>query len=45
MKHIMGISLEEETIVKLREKLRENPIFRSKSHVVEYAINRFLGEK
>ena len=40
MKHIVSVSLDEETIVKIREILR-NSSLRNKSHVVEEAINRF----
>jgi hypothetical protein len=41
MKHVVSISLEEDTILKIRERLR-NSIFRSKSHLVEEAIKEFL---
>lgn len=39
MKHIMSISLDEETIVKIRECLRAGS-FRNKSHVVEEAVKK-----
>ena len=37
MKHIMSVSLDEDTIIKLRELLRSKN-FRNKSHAVEQAI-------
>jgi len=45
MKHVVSISLSEETIFKIREKLRSDKTFRSKSHLVEDALREFLGEK
>ena len=42
MKHVVSVSLDEETIVKIREKLRSDKSFRSKSHVVEEALRDFL---
>jgi len=41
MKHVISISVEEDTIYKIREKLR-NSNFRSKSHLVEQAILKFI---
>jgi len=39
MKHVVSVSLDEETICKIREILRDkNLSFRNKSHVVEEAI-------
>jgi len=40
MKHIVSVSLDEETIIKVREILRTSSL-RNKSHVVEEAIKRF----
>ena len=40
MKHIVSVSLDEETIIKIRELLRNNSL-RNKSHVVEEAVKRF----
>jgi len=40
MKHVVSVSLDEETIVKIREMLR-NSNYRNKSHVVEEAVKRF----
>ena len=37
MKHVVSISLDQETIEKIREILRKSS-FRNKSHVVEEAI-------
>ncbi|MBD3249073.1 hypothetical protein GF336_03435 [Candidatus Woesearchaeota archaeon] len=45
MKHIVSVSLDEGTIVKIREILRNNSnSFRNKSHVVEEAVKK-LHEK
>ncbi|MBR9691934.1 hypothetical protein GOV06_04050 [Candidatus Woesearchaeota archaeon] len=40
MKHIVSVSLDEDTIVKIREILR-NSSLRNKSHVVEEAVKKF----
>lgn len=40
MKHIVSVSLGEDTIVKMRERLRLDKSFRSKSHLVEEAVRR-----
>ncbi len=40
MKHIVSVSLSEDTIVKIREILRKSS-YRSKSHVVEEAVLKF----
>lgn len=42
MKHVVSVSLDEETIVKLREILRTRS-FRNKSHIVEEAILKLHG--
>jgi Arc/MetJ-type ribon-helix-helix transcriptional regulator len=39
MKHIISVSLDEETIIKIREVLR-NSSLRNKSHVVEEAVKK-----
>lgn len=44
MKHVVSVSLDEVTIAKIREKLRSDKSFRSKSHIVEKAILEFLGD-
>ncbi len=44
MKHKISISVSEETILRLREKLKSSNLFRSKSHLIEYAINSFLED-
>ena len=41
MKQKMSISIEEES-VKIIEDIVKNGRFRSKSHVLEYALDRFL---
>lgn len=43
MKHRLSISVDEETILALFEKIRQGRgEFRSKSHAVEVAIKKFL---
>lgn len=44
MKHRLSISVDEETILGLFEKLRTGQ-FRNKSHIVECAIKQFLEEQ
>lgn len=44
MKHVVSVSLDEETIVKIREMLRESSL-KNKSRVVEEAIKQFYEEK
>ena len=44
MKKIMSISLDEETILKIREILR-NSSLRNKSHVVEEAIKKLHSKE
>ena len=41
MKHKLSVSVDEETIVKIQEKIR-NRTFRNKSHAVEYALMKIL---
>ena len=44
MKHVVSVSLDEETVFKIREILRDKSTsFRNKSHVVEEAIKRMHG--
>ena len=42
MKHKMSVSIEEELISKIREKMIDNRLFRSKSHVVEEALMTYF---
>ena len=39
----MSITVEEETVKQIQDKLRSS-LFRNKSHIVEYAINKLLKE-
>jgi len=39
MKHVISVSVDEDTIIMIREILRKGP-FRNKSHVVEEAVKR-----
>jgi len=41
MKHKISVSIEEETLLKLREQLRSRK-FRNRSHAVEYALCMLL---
>jgi len=41
MKVKLSISIDEETVLKIDEKL-EQKLFRNKSHLIEYAVNKFL---
>ena len=43
MKQKVSITIEAETIKKLEEALKEG-MFRSKSHLIEYSLNKFLKE-
>jgi Arc/MetJ-type ribon-helix-helix transcriptional regulator len=43
MKHRVSISVDESTIHKVRESIR-NGIYRNKSHAFESAINKVIGE-
>ena len=43
MKHKLSITLDEETLLAMREKMRTG-IFRNKSHLVEYSIRKMLEE-
>ena len=44
MKQKMSISIEEEKI-KLLEKLLKQGLFRNKSHIIEYSLDRFLEQQ
>jgi len=46
MKHRISISLDEQTLLDLKEYLRHSRLkFRSQSHLVDAAIEQFLKEK
>jgi Arc/MetJ-type ribon-helix-helix transcriptional regulator len=44
MKQKLSITIDEEKIA-IIEKLLEEGLFRSKSHILEYSLNKFLREK
>lgn len=44
MKHKLSISIDAETALRINEKLKGSE-FRNKSHVVEFAVKKFLEEK
>ncbi len=45
MRQTVSFSLKEETMARLREKLRISNSYRNKSHLVECALEKFLEEK
>lgn len=44
MKQQLTITIEEDKVREIEELLKEG-LFRSKSHVLEYSLNKFLREK
>lgn len=44
MKHKTSISLDEETLIGIRELLRDSS-FRNKSHLMEFAIKKLIEER
>lgn len=44
MKHRICISIDEQTIYRMRETMRSRE-FRNKSHLVEYALEQFLEKR
>lgn len=44
MKQKLSITIEEDKIKIIEEMLKEG-LFRSKSHILEYSLNKFLKEK
>ncbi len=44
MKAKVSVSLSEETITEIERALSKS-IFRNKSHLIEHAIQKFLGER
>lgn len=44
MKHQVSISIEEDLLLRLKEKLRDGT-FRNQSHLFELAVRRMLEEK
>jgi len=43
MKHKTSVSFDEKTLYGIRDLMRSG-LFRNKSHVVEYAVNKLLNE-
>jgi len=41
MKHQISITIDEEILLKAKEKLREG-LFRNQSHLFEYSLKKFL---
>jgi Arc/MetJ-type ribon-helix-helix transcriptional regulator len=44
MKRKLSISIEEDIVKEIEEKLKEK-LFRNKSHIIEYALYKFLKEE
>ena len=44
MKQKLSITVEEETIKVVEHRIKEG-LFRNKSHLIEYALNKFLRSK
>ena len=44
MKKKVSISIDEETIAQVETRIKDG-LFRNKSHLIEYAVNTFLGKK
>ncbi|MBI2139802.1 hypothetical protein HYU14_02670 [Candidatus Woesearchaeota archaeon] len=44
MKHRISVSVEESTIKAVQDTLRTGK-FRNKSHIIEFAVQQFLGGK
>jgi Arc/MetJ-type ribon-helix-helix transcriptional regulator len=44
MKTKISVSIEEDILENIKETLEEG-IFRNKSHLIEYATKKFLGER
>lgn len=45
MRQVVSVSLKEETVNALRDRIRNNDDFRNKSHFIEFAIKKALGDK
>lgn len=45
MRQVVSVSLKEETVNTLRDKIRESDVFRNKSHFIELAIKRALEDE
>jgi len=44
MKHKLSITVDEDVILKMRDKIREG-MFRNKSHLIEYSVKKLLEDK
>lgn len=44
MKQKLSITIDEEKVEKI-EKMLKDGLFRSKSHILEYSLNKFLKEE
>ena len=44
MRQVVSVSLKEETVNALREKIKSSDAFRNKSHFIEFAIKKALRD-
>ncbi len=44
MKHKLSVSIDMETVLEMFEKIRDGT-FRNRSHLVEYAVKKYLEEE
>lgn len=44
MKHVISISIQMETLGRIKERVRQDSSFRNKSHLIEYAVERLLKD-
>lgn len=44
MRQVVSISLQEDTVTAIEKALEKKGVFRNKSHFVEYAVKKALGE-
>ncbi len=44
MKHKLSVSIDEKTVLEMFEKIRDGT-FRNKSHLIEFAVKKYLQEE
>ncbi len=44
MKQKISVTIDEKTIQKVEDRLKEG-LFRNKSHIIEYSLNKFLENR
>ena len=45
MRHKLSITIKEELILKIADTMEKNRLFRSKSHVIEEALMKYLEDE